>query len=250
MASIALFFIVSITFNIKYKIESNFSFSGRPRRQQAYRRANTSLTLTSSGLENDADPYISCTSILDRFGSSNGSTGPEVNGSRKMSAGAIKDFLLGRRDPPPPAPAPLPSSHTSTDRDLYPATSSYGSPYESNIIEDLKISSVPRLQPKYSYLIGRANGLKATNGDTDFWRKSNAVSVVNNNPYQASVNASTGYVSSGRRNSQQYPTSQHENASDYERPNYLSYTSASHKSYLNDIAPSTASSAAYEDRIR
>ena len=139
--------------------------SGRPRRQQAYRRANTSLTLTSSsGLggsdTSDADPYISCTSILDRFGSSGGSTGPDSsaingNGTRKMSAGAIKDFLLGRRDPPPPPPPPLPSGigHPSTDRDLYMSSSSYGAPYESNIIEDLKISSVPRLQPKYSYLV-------------------------------------------------------------------------------------------------
>ncbi len=75
--------------------------SGRPRRQQAYRRANTSLTLTSnSGLDtSDADPYISCTSILDRFGSSGGSTGPDSsaingNGTRKMSAGAIKVTIL------------------------------------------------------------------------------------------------------------------------------------------------------------
>lgn len=239
------------------------SLIGRPRRQQAYRRANTSLTLSSipGGLsDSDPDPYISCTSILDRFGSSGGSAGPDSsaingNGTRKMSAGAIKDFLLGRRDPPPPPPPPLPSSHLNDlDDHIYPTTttSSYGAPYESAIIEDLKISSVPRLQPKYSYLIGRTtSGHKTSNGgDTDFWRKSNAVSVVNNNPYQPSTNSTSGYASSSRRSSQQYPSS-HEISSlaDYDRPNYLSYTSASHKSYLNDTTPSSASSAAYEDRM-
>ena len=77
---------------------------GRPRRQQAYRRANTSLALSSiSAVDSDPDPYISCTSILDRFGTGSGSNGPDtsgLNGNRKMSAGAIKDFLLGRRDQP------------------------------------------------------------------------------------------------------------------------------------------------------
>ena len=243
---------------------------GRPRRQQVYRRANTSLTLGSvpgGYADADPDPYISCTNILDRFGSGggggSGSIGPDSamngNGTRKMSAGAIKDFLLGRRDPPPPPPPPLPSSHLNHDFDnsIYPLSSTSSSavtsaPYESAIIEDLKISSVPRLQPKYSYLIGRsATGHKTANGDTDFWRKSNAVSVVNSNPYQSSTNQTSGYVSSSRRSSQQYPTSNADLGSfaDYERPNYLSYSSASHKSYLNDSMPSSAASTAYEDRI-
>ena len=238
---------------------------GRPRRQQVYRRANTSLTLSSvpgGYADADPDPYISCTNILDRFGTgSGGSTGPDStmngNGTRKMSAGAIKDFLLGRRDPPPPPPPPLPSSHLNHDYDdsIYPSSSSSAvtsAPYESAIIEDLKISSVPRLQPKYSYLIGRtAAGHKTANGDTDFWRKSNAVSIVNSNPYQSSTSQTSGYVSSSRRSSQQYPTSTADLGSfaDYERPNYLSYSSASHKSYLNDNTPSSASSTAYEDRI-
>lgn len=237
---------------------------GRPRRQQVYRRANTSLTLSSvpGGLnDSDPDPYISCTSILDRFGSGGaGSVGPDSsingNGTRKMSAGAIKDFLLGRRDPQPPPPPPLPSSHHHNDHNDHIYSSSANpttAPYESAIIEDLKISSVPRLQPKYSYLIGRTtSGHKTANGDTDFWKKSNAISVVNNNPYQSTSNSSSGYIpSSSRRSSQQFPTSNLDLGSlaEYERPNYLSYSSASHKSYLNDTIPSSAASTAYEDRI-
>lgn len=222
---------------------------GRPRRQQAYRRANTSLTLTpgSAGLsDSNADPYISCTSILDRFAGGSESSTLNGNGSRKMSAGAIKDFLLGRRDPPPPPPPPQAEDY----EDNYHNSSHSNNPYESSIIEDLKISSVPRLQPKYSYLIGRSvGGHKNTNGETDFWRKSNAVSIVNNNLYQQPNSSTASTTSASRRGSQQYPSSHDLASNDYERPNYLSYTSASHKSYLNDIAPSAASSAAYEDRI-
>ena len=94
---------------------------GRPRRQQqAYRQANTSLTLMSTGgqagggaggsagpgtgptgptgMDSDPDPYISCTNvILDKF--SNGSTKDTApyamsNGSpARKNSGGIKDFL-------------------------------------------------------------------------------------------------------------------------------------------------------------
>jgi hypothetical protein len=81
-------------------------------------------------------------------------------------------------------------------------------------VEDLKAYAAPKLQPKYSYLIGKSGGQKSGAADTDFWKKSNAVSIVNNSVYQQP---------GSRRNSQQLPESD---------PNLTS-----------------ASSVAYEDRI-
>ena len=164
---------------------------GRPRRQQqAYRRANTSLTLMSTGgqaggagsaaaagptgptgMDSDPDPYISCTNvILDKF--SNGSTKDTApyamsNGSpARKNSGGIKDFLLGRT-------SATRKDSSSKDQDLIPQWS-----VQESVIDELRISTIPR-QPKYSYLIGKASH----KSNDDFWRKSNAVSIVNNNLY-------------------------------------------------------------------
>ena len=64
------------------------------------------------------------------------------------------------------------SSSTAGDPDLVPQWS-----VQESVIDDLRISNIPR-QPKYSYLIG-----KSAQKDTDFWRKSNASNIVNNNLY-------------------------------------------------------------------
>ena len=90
---------------------------GRPRRQQqVYRKANTSMNLTSGGDNaNSEDPYVGCTSIVDKFlnaapssgyesntlpvGSTVMNGGGSVGSSRKSSSsggGALKDFLMGR----------------------------------------------------------------------------------------------------------------------------------------------------------
>ena len=169
---------------------------GRPRRQQqAYRRANTSLTLMSTGgqaggggaggsagpgtgptgptgMDSDPDPYISCTNvILDKF--SNGSTKDTApyamsNGSpARKNSGGIKDFLLGRTG------SATRKDSSSKDQDLIPQWS-----VQESVIDELRISTIPR-QPKYSYLIGKASH----KSNDDFWRKSNAVSIVNNNLY-------------------------------------------------------------------
>jgi hypothetical protein len=214
-----------------------------------YRRANTSLSLTSPGMvDSDPDPYISCSNILDRF-SASGHDASAYNGNgaaRKMSASAIKDFLLGRRDHPA---ATQPAAARLQDRDnSYVHATSAGNPYESALIEDLTVSPVPRLQPKYSYLIGHAAGQRAADGDTDFWRKSNAVSIVNNNLYRQPSPAAVAAAPPSRRSLHQLASVQ-EPTNDHDRPNYTSYISSTHRSYLNE--PSSASSGSgLEDRLR
>ena len=212
---------------------------GRPRRQQqAYRRANTSLTLMSNNnpgpQDSDPDPYISCTNILDKFkdtsGAGSGATGAgsgaygAVNGTspaRKSSAGGIKDFLLGR------------SSHSRKDSsshkdnsDLVPQWS-----VQESVIDELRISTIPR-QPKYSYLIGKSS----QKDKDDYWRKSNAVSSVNNNVYN-----SPGSTSSYNNNS---------TLDSYYGHLPMQHNSSSSKR-LNDYQQNhnAAQSAAYEDRI-
>ena len=191
---------------------------GRPRRQQqAYRRANTSLTLMpGAGLDNEPEPYISCTDILDKFNGSGKDSNPYTmaNGSplRKSSTG-IKDFLLGRSS----ATRKETSSHKDNN-DIVPQWS-----VQESVIDELRISTIPR-QPKYSYLIG-----KSTQKD-DFWRKSNAVSIVNNNAYGV--------------------TSRPTSTSDYyQLPQHNSSSSKRLTDYQNHSNNNSAQSAAYEDRI-
>ena len=181
---------------------------GRPRRQQqAYRRANTSLTLMSTaaagsgdrsgqnagssgpqtapiGMDSEPDPYISCTNvILDKFSNGKGADPAPYamsNGSpARKTSGGIKDFLLGR------------SSATRKDS-ITGSSSKDGNPdlwsNQESVIDELRISTIPR-QPKYSYLIGKASH----KSNDDFWRKSNAVSIVNNNLYsRPERNANSG----------------------------------------------------------
>lgn len=105
------------------------------------------------------------------------------------------------------------------DPDLVPQWS-----VQESVIDDLRISNIPR-QPKYSYLIG-----KSAQKDTDFWRKSNAVNIVNNNLY-----GSTG--------SRGAPPGPEPGA-----PYLPQHNSASSKR-LNDYHTNNVQSAAYEDRI-
>ena len=213
---------------------------GRPRRQQqAYRRANTSQALMLGGApETEPDPYISCTNLLDKFnGTSNAKdTYAMTNGSpaRKTSGGVIKDFLLGRSS------AGQRKESTSRDPDLIPQWS-----VQESVIDELRISTIPR-QPKYSYLIGKSGTgqSKQAAGDTDFWRKSNAVSIVNNNVYSR---PSDPYNNNGNNSaaSNSYYLPQH-NSSSSKRLN--DYSAAGNHS---TVSPNNhnAQSAAYEDRI-
>ena len=202
---------------------------GRPRRQQAYRRTNTSLGLAHiPDNAPDPDPYISCTNILDKF---NGSSSGMANGSplRKSSTG-IKDFLLGRQSSATRKESSSSGQHPADSAaDLVPQWS-----VQESVIDDLRISNIPR-QPKYSYLIG-----KSAQKD-DFWRKSNAVNIVNNNSQQ--------YNSSSR---QQNQPQEGATSSSYFLPQHNSSSSKR----LNDYhhVPNTnnvqsAASAAYEDRM-
>ena len=199
---------------------------GRPRRQQAYRRTNTSLGLAHIPDNAEPDPYISCTNILDKF---NGSSGM-ANGSplRKSSTG-IKDFLLGRQSSATRKESSSSGQHPADSADLVPQWS-----VQESVIDDLRISNIPR-QPKYSYLIG-----KSAQKD-DFWRKSNAVNIVNNNSQQ--------YNSSSRQQNQPQEGAA---SSSYFLPQHNSSSSKR----LNDYhhVPNTnnvqsAASAAYEDRM-
>ena len=206
---------------------------GRPRRQQqAYRRANTSLTLMSNPdnqAEVTSDPYISCTNLLDKFNGSSQNISKDTysmaNGSpaRKTSggshgAGAIKDFLLGRS-------SAQRKESTSKDPDLIPQWS-----VQESVIDELRISTIPR-QPKYSYLIN-----KSAQND---WRKSNNIAV--------SSIASNNNVQSYSR-----PSDSNNSNSSY----YLPQHNSSSSKRLNDYSSNTtknsnhnAQSAAYEDRI-
>ena len=111
------------------------------------------------------------------------------------------------------------SSSTAGDPDLVPQWS-----VQESVIDDLRISNIPR-QPKYSYLIG-----KSAQKDTDFWRKSNASNIVNNNLYGSS--SRPGAHDSGLGG-----------------PYLPQHNSASSKR-LNDYhTTNNVQSAAYEDRI-
>lgn len=165
---------------------------GRPRRQQqAYRRANTSLNLSTTS---DYDAYTSGT-IPNGMGA--------IVDSSPSKTRSVKDFLLKRtysKDQinnyvpastieafnsftsgaapmsvtnntmsgpmsgyvsPPSVPTsavpPLPTDSSSVD--WSPASTGD----DSSVINDLTISA-PRQQPKYSYLVGRSNTTK------DLWR--------------------------------------------------------------------------------
>ena len=206
---------------------------GRPRRQQqAYRRANTNLGLMSNPEAVEPDPYISCSNILDKFNGGHGAkdTYAMANGSpaRKTSgghgAGAIKDFLLGRS-------SAQRKESTSKDPDLIPQWS-----VQESVIDELRISTIPR-QPKYSYLIG-----KSAQKD-DFWRKSNAVSIVNNNVYSRPSDATN---SSTTANSNYY-LPQHNSSSSKRLNDYG--VAAAPTSVATSSNNHNAQSAAYEDRI-
>lgn len=194
---------------------------GRPRRQQqAYRRANTSLTLMTTNPE-EADPYISCSNILDKFSNGNSSSAKDpyvmANGSplRKNSVGGgIKDFLG--------------ISRGSTSRKESSSNNQDQWSVQESVIDELRISTIPR-QPKYSYLIGKSSS-NAAKSESDFWRKSNAVSIVNNNLYSSRPN--------------QY--SSRDNL-DYYLPQHNSSSSKRLNDYQNHN--NSVQSAAYEDRI-
>ena len=180
---------------------------GRPgrRQQQAYRRANTSLNLSTT----DFDAYTSgsMTTIPNGMGA--------IMDSSPSKSRSVKDFLLKRtmsskdqlnnyvpastidafnsfssgttapyQQPPPPPVMPhqpvmptvvtaLPSAVTalptadSSSVDWSPASTGD----DSSVINDLTISA-PRQQPKYSYLVGRSNTTK------DLWRTAPAVTAV------------------------------------------------------------------------
>jgi len=110
---------------------------GRPQRQPAYRRANTSINL--SGAVADSDLFRSCSNILDKFGSKPTRDNlAVVNGSARVgrspnASNSFKDFLLGRPKEaaaiPPDLPLKLDRPDTSRLRDFR--------------------------QPKYSYLVSK-----------------------------------------------------------------------------------------------
>ena len=166
---------------------------GRPRRQQqVYRKANTSMNLTSGGDNgNSEDPYVGCTSIVDKFlnaapssgyesntlpvGSTVMNGGGSVGSSRKSSSsggGALKDFLMGRSN------TSKDLAYSSQTSGMSDSTITGGSTYsggdsgisnnwalqDQSVINDLTIGP-PIQQPKYSYLVGRSNTSK------DLWRK-------------------------------------------------------------------------------
>lgn len=171
---------------------------GRPRRQQqVYRRANTSLNLTTGGDNaNSDDPYVGCTSIVDKFlnsaapassgyesntlpaaGSGVMNGGGSVGSSRKSSSsggGALKDFLMGRNNTSKDLAYSSQTSGMSDSTitgDSLPSYSGGDSGISNNwalqdqsVINDLTIGP-PIQQPKYSYLVGRSNTSK------DLWRK-------------------------------------------------------------------------------
>ena len=215
---------------------------GRPRRQQAYRRTNTSLGLVNIPPENEPDPYISCSNILEKF-NGNSSNNMMANGSplRKSSTG-IKDFLSGRG-------SAKGGSHKESSTGNPSGSSQGGGPdlvpqwsVQESVIDDLRISNIPR-QPKYSYLIG-----KAAQKD-DFWRKSNASNIVNNNQYtRPPPPIHTNQDGGGGGSSANVPNSSY----------FLPQHNSSSSKRLNDFhsnhsgtnaASNNVQSAAYEDRI-
>ena len=215
---------------------------GRPRRQQAYRRTNTSLGLVNIPAENEPDPYISCSNILEKF---NGTSSNMANGSplRKSSTG-IKDFLAGRGSAKGGSHKESSSHHTDHASgssgvgggpDLVPQWS-----VQESVIDDLRISNIPR-QPKYSYLIG-----KAAQKD-DFWRKSNASNIVNNNQYTRPPPPSSSQDGAAVPNSSSYFLPQHNSSSSKRLNDFHSSTTTHNNSGTN--ATNNVQSAAYEDRI-
>ena len=187
---------------------------GRPRRQQqVYRRANTSLNLTTgNGLDNgnSEDPYVGCTSIVDKFlnptnnsatssgydsstlpaGSVMNGGGGSVGSSRKSSSsggGALKDFLTGRSNNSKDLGYSSHSSGmnnntvTADSLPIYSGGSSRSNNWalqDQSVINDLTIGP-PRQQPKYSYLVNRSNT------SNDLWRKpASNTSFSNVNSFQ------------------------------------------------------------------
>ena len=167
---------------------------GRPRRQQqVYRRANTSMNLTSGGgfdPQTLEDPYVGCSSIVDKFigtaaAASSGSyetntlpSGSFMNGGsvgsppKTSSSGgaALKDLISGKgnanRD------LTYSSQHsgvgdTTVTADSLPISGTNNNNWaiqDQSVINDLTIGPA-RQQPKYSYLVGRTNTSK------DLWRQ-------------------------------------------------------------------------------
>jgi len=215
---------------------------GRPRRQQAYRRTNTSLGLVNIPPENEPDPYISCSNILEKF-NGNSSNNMMANGSplRKSSTG-IKDFLSGRG-------SAKGGSHKESSTGNPSGSSQGGGPdlvpqwsVQESVIDDLRISNIPR-QPKYSYLIG-----KAAQKD-DFWRKSNASNIVNNNQYtRPPPPIHTNQDGGGGGSSANVPNSSYflpqHNSSSSKRLNDFHSNHSGTNATSNNVQ-----SAAYEDRI-
>ena len=182
---------------------------GRPRRQQqVYRRANTSMNLTTGGDNaNSDDPYVGCTSIVDKFLNSAPSSGYESNtlpagsgvmngggsvgSSRKSSSsggGALKEFLMGRNNTSKDLAYSSQTSGMSDSTvtgDSLPTYSGGDSGISNNwalqdqsVINDLTIGP-PIQQPKYSYLVGRSNTSK------DLWKKpALSTNYSNINSYQ------------------------------------------------------------------
>ena len=174
----------------------------------------------------DPDPYISCSNILDKF--SNGKSSAIGGGSdayamangspHRKSSGGLRDFFGGG------------SGHTNHHRSSASKKDSIGKGSDlsnewsvQTVLDDLKVTSIPR-QPKYSYLIGKASQ------KDDFWRKSNAVSIVNNNAYSPGVGTTTSMTWRGHND-------------------YLPQHNSSSSKRLNDYSNNNAQSTAYEDRI-
>ena len=223
---------------------SDLLVPGRPRRQQAYRRANTSLTLMSSNaldnnmggaVEPEPDPYIGCSNILDKF--SNGKSGGGGGGTADMysmangsphrkSSGGLRDFFGT-------STSGVNHRSSASKKDSNAATDLNNEWSVQSVLDDLKVTSIPR-QPKYSYLIGKPSQ------KDDFWRKSNAVSIVNNNIY--SPTGSGSGVPGSTSASSNYYLPQHNSSSSKRLNDYSNNNSSSSSN-------ATAQSTAYEDRI-
>ncbi|XP_071750251.1 uncharacterized protein [Lepeophtheirus salmonis] len=119
---------------------------GRPRRQQLYRRANTSInfsTLDPSTLGSDHS-YLSCSNLLTDKLYGNGNI---IQNSSKDSLSRING---SNHD--------ISSYKGSNSNSFLNNCDKRNSPDSSeSVINDLKISTFPRL-PKYSYLVGRSGG--------------------------------------------------------------------------------------------
>jgi len=124
---------------------------GRPQRQQAYRRANTSINLT--GAVADSDLFRSCSNILDKFGGKPSRDNlAVVNGTarigRSPNSSSFKEFLLGRPKETPSYPPDLPLKCEPRGPE----------------------SRLTTRQPKYSYLVSKpssGNNYRDTSYNTE-----------------------------------------------------------------------------------